>query len=95
MKPTATTDHGNVLAVSRAHQITTGIGKVRADVMASKVPKSGWQRLSCGPGAKRDRLYDWALIATDITQLLGYFLGAGTAPSLPALGASNQPGAVQ
>ncbi|NRQ32956.1 IS701 family transposase [Nonomuraea sp. NN258] len=55
---------GYVLAVSRAHQITTGAGKVRADVMAAKVPKSGWQRLSCGPGAKGERRYDWALIAT-------------------------------
>ncbi|MFI6910503.1 IS701 family transposase [Nonomuraea sp. NPDC050394] len=54
-----------VFAVSRAHQIATGVGKVRADVMAVKVPKSGWQRLSCGPGAKGERRYDWALIATD------------------------------
>ncbi|MGW2216769.1 IS701 family transposase [Nonomuraea sp. NPDC001684] len=54
-----------VLAVSRAHQITTGAGKVRAEIMAGKVPKSGWRRLSCGPGAKGERRYDWALIATD------------------------------
>lgn len=55
---------GYVLAVSRTHQITTGVGKVRADVMAAKVPNSGWQRLSCGAGAKGERRYDWALIAT-------------------------------
>nr|WP_188192354.1 IS701 family transposase [Nonomuraea sp. SYSU D8015] len=54
-----------VLAVSRSHQITTGAGKVRADVMAGKVPKTGWQRLSCGQGAKGERRYDLALIATD------------------------------
>jgi SRSO17 transposase len=54
-----------VLAVSRSHQITTAVSKVRADVMAGKVPKSGWQRLSCGAGAKGERRYDWALIATD------------------------------
>ncbi|MBB5140570.1 SRSO17 transposase [Thermocatellispora tengchongensis] len=53
-----------VLAVSRAHQITTGAGKVRADIMAGKVPRTGWQRLSCGPGAKGDRRYAWALVAT-------------------------------
>ncbi|MFI6176386.1 IS701 family transposase [Nonomuraea sp. NPDC051191] len=60
-------DHqiGYVLAVSRAHQITTGASKARADVMAAQVPRSGWQRLSCGPGAKSERRYDWALIATD------------------------------
>lgn len=56
---------GYVLAVSRSHQITTGVDKVRADVMAGKVPKSGWQRLSCGAGAKGERRYAWALIATD------------------------------
>lgn len=55
---------GYVLAVSRAHQISTGAGKVRADVMAARVPRSGWQRLSCGAGAKGERRYDWALIAT-------------------------------
>ncbi|WP_113702231.1 IS701 family transposase [Nonomuraea lactucae] len=54
-----------ILAVSRTHQITTGVGKTRADAMAGKVPRNGWQRLSCGPGAKGDRRYDWALIATD------------------------------
>ncbi|MFI9589054.1 IS701 family transposase [Nonomuraea sp. NPDC052265] len=56
---------GYVLAVSRSHQITTGVGKARADVMAGRVPRSGWQRLSCGAGAKGERRYDWALIATD------------------------------
>ncbi|MGW4413010.1 IS701 family transposase [Nonomuraea sp. NPDC004702] len=55
---------GYVVAVSRSHQITTGAGKVRADVMAGKVPRSGWQRLSCGAGAKGERRYDWALITT-------------------------------
>ncbi|WP_406318296.1 IS701 family transposase [Streptosporangium sp. NBC_01639] len=55
---------GYVLAVARDHQITTGAGKVRADVIAEKIPKAAWQRLSCGPGAKGERRYDWALIAT-------------------------------
>lgn len=55
---------GYVLAVSRAHQISTHAGKVRADAMAARVPRSGWQRLSCGAGAKGERRYDWALIAT-------------------------------
>jgi SRSO17 transposase len=39
---------GYVMAVSRSHQIVTGAGKIRADAMARKVPKGGWQRLSCG-----------------------------------------------
>lgn len=53
-----------VLAVARDHHITTRVGTIRADVMATKIPRSGWQRLSCGPGAKGERRYDWALIAT-------------------------------
>ncbi|MDP9840994.1 IS701 family transposase [Streptosporangium lutulentum] len=55
---------GYVLAVACDHQITTGAGKVRADVIVKKIPKAAWQRLSCGPGAKGERRYDWALIAT-------------------------------
>lgn len=39
--------------------------KVRADVLADKVRESGWQRLSYGAGAKGERLYAWALIATE------------------------------
>lgn len=53
-----------VLAVSCSHQITTGAGKIRADAITRQVPKAGWQRLSCGYGAKGDRRYDWALVAT-------------------------------
>jgi SRSO17 transposase len=53
-----------VLAVSRSHQIATGAGKIRADAMAQTIPRSGWQRLSCGEGAKGERRYDWALVAT-------------------------------
>lgn len=53
-----------VMAVSCDHQITTAAGKVRADVMAARVPRAGWQRLSCGAGSKGMRLYDWALVAT-------------------------------
>jgi SRSO17 transposase len=53
-----------VLAVSRSHQITTGAGKVRADAITARVPRTGWQRLSCGAGAKGERRYAWALIAT-------------------------------
>ncbi|GAA1014038.1 hypothetical protein Aple_042530 [Acrocarpospora pleiomorpha] len=55
---------GYVMAVSRDHQIITAAGKVRADVMAARVPRSGWQRLSCGAGSKGKRWYDWALVAT-------------------------------
>lgn len=53
-----------VLAVSCAHHVTTGVGRLRADVLAQTLPDSAWQRRSCGNGAKGHRWYDWALIAT-------------------------------
>ena len=28
--------------------------------LLAEVPADGWQRLSCGDGAKGPRLYDWA-----------------------------------
>jgi len=53
-----------VVAVSCDHRVPAGAGKViRADKLAAKIPAHGWQRVSCGPGSKGDRLYDWALAA--------------------------------
>jgi SRSO17 transposase len=34
----------------------------RVDEIASQLPKRAWKRLSAGPGAKGERLYDWALV---------------------------------
>ena len=36
--------------------------QVRADHLTSQVGKSGWQRLSAGPGAKGPRVYDWTTV---------------------------------
>ena len=49
---------GYVLAVSRDHVITTAAGRRRADEMAAALPKTAWQRLSCGNGAKGRRYHD-------------------------------------
>jgi SRSO17 transposase len=59
-------DHsvGYVLAVACDHQVRTAAGKLRVDALAGMVPQQGWQRLSCGDGAKGPRLYDWGLIDT-------------------------------
>ena len=44
------------------HPVPAGAGKtIRADRLAAKVPGRGWQTMSCGPGSKGERLYDWAL----------------------------------
>jgi SRSO17 transposase len=53
---------GYVLAVSRDHRVITGIGTRRAVEIAGRLPKHAWQRLSAGPGAKGQRLYDWAQV---------------------------------
>ena len=50
-----------VLAVSCDHRVPAGAGRViRADALASRLPRRAWQRLSAGKGAKGHRYYDWA-----------------------------------
>ncbi len=53
---------GYVLAVACSHEAPTRAGKFRADTLAAKVPKRGWQQLSAGAGAKGQRLYHWAVV---------------------------------
>jgi SRSO17 transposase len=51
-----------VVAVSCDTLVPAGAGKkIRADALAARVPGRGWQTMSCGPGSKGERLYDWAL----------------------------------
>jgi SRSO17 transposase len=51
-----------VMAVSCDARFATPTGPRRADELAASAPKHGWQRLSCGPGSKGHRLYDWLLV---------------------------------
>lgn len=53
---------GYVLAVARAHEVSTHAGQFRADTLTKKLPKRAWQKLSAGVGAKGHRFYDWAII---------------------------------
>jgi SRSO17 transposase len=53
-----------VMAVPCSEQVATAAGRLRADGLAARVPRDGWQRMSCGDGSKGPRLYDWALVAT-------------------------------
>jgi SRSO17 transposase len=57
---------GYVLAIACNRPVPTHLGPVRADTLATTVPKRAWQRLSAGPGAKGERFYDWALL--DLTR---------------------------
>ena len=57
---------GYVFAVPADHQLTTsGGGSMRADQALHLVEPDGWNRRSCGEGAKGQRYYEWAWIATD------------------------------
>ena len=49
-----------MLAVARSHQVTTGLGVLRTDLLAAGLPRSAWQRMSAGRGAKGHRYYDWS-----------------------------------
>lgn len=51
-----------VMAIPCKQELPTAAGKRRADTLARLVPKTTWQRRSCGDGAKGPRLYDWALV---------------------------------
>jgi SRSO17 transposase len=54
-----------VMAVSCDHQVTLPTGKHRADRLAAALAADAWQRVSCGPGSKGQRYYDWAWIHLD------------------------------
>jgi len=53
---------GYVLAVSSGQRIWAELRQERVDAVAKGLPEKHWKRLSCGPGTKGDRLYDWAFV---------------------------------
>lgn len=53
---------GYVLAIGCDRRVRTAAGSLRADEITANLPRRAWQKLSAGPGAKGQRLYDWALI---------------------------------
>jgi SRSO17 transposase len=55
---------GYVLAVARTCQVVTGARACPAGMIASRLPRSAWQRYSSGQGAKGHRYYDWAWVST-------------------------------
>jgi SRSO17 transposase len=56
---------GYVLAVACDHSVRVGRTACRVDALAAKVPARAWQQVSCGPGAKGHRWYDWAFCRLD------------------------------
>ncbi|MER6031663.1 IS701 family transposase [Streptomyces sp. NPDC001851] len=53
-------DVGYVVAVPKSQQIKSLAGIWRIDQLIDEAPGDAWQRLTCGDGAKRPRIYDWA-----------------------------------
>ena len=51
-----------VLSVTKAQAVWYGFEQQSVETLAATMSDSGWQRLSCGEGAKGERLYDWSLI---------------------------------
>jgi len=53
---------GYAVAVRSDFAVTTGFRQVRARALLAEIPPAAWQRLSCGPGRKGPRTYDWAIV---------------------------------
>jgi SRSO17 transposase len=53
---------GHVLGVSRNHYIWMGLQQQPVAVVAPRVPRKVWQRLSAGSGSKGPRWFDWAAL---------------------------------
>jgi SRSO17 transposase len=51
-----------VLAVNSTHKVWYGFEQIAVEGLLMGQPKQVWQRLSCGTGAKGERLYDWAFL---------------------------------
>lgn len=56
---------GYVVGVRTDFAVCVGFRQVRVKALLGGVPADAWHRLSCGPGAKGPRWYDWALCRTN------------------------------
>ena len=51
---------GYVVGVRTDHAVCVGFRQVRVRALLAEIPADGWQRRSCGDGAKGPRWYAWA-----------------------------------
>ncbi len=54
---------GYVVAISSNTHLFLNGRRTRVDEHVKAMPKRVWRRLSCGPGLKGERLYDWAFVS--------------------------------
>lgn len=52
---------GYVVGVRTDFAAWAGFRQVRVGALLAGIPADSWHRLSCGPGSKGPRVYDWAL----------------------------------
>ena len=56
---------GYAVGVRSDHCVCVGFRQARVKALLAEVPADGWHRVSCGPGAKGPRWYDWAVTPTN------------------------------
>jgi len=61
-----------VLAVPTDTRLGWEQGQIRAQTLARRLGEQEWQTLSCGAGAKGERLFDWACLPLDAPEQEGF-----------------------
>jgi SRSO17 transposase len=56
---------GYVVGVRTDFPVRIGLRQYRAKALLAGVPAGAWHRVSCAPGSKGPRLYDWAVTMTN------------------------------
>lgn len=64
-----------VLAIKWDLRLPWEGGQIRAKTLAKRLPASAWQPLSCGAGAKGERLFAWAYVPLDAPEQEGFVYG--------------------
>ena len=66
---------GYVVAISSNTHLFLGGRRTRVDDHVQQMPQRVWCRLSCGPGLKGERLYDWAFVSWPHPEDAGFTRG--------------------
>ncbi len=66
---------GYVVAISSATHLFLKGRRTKVSEQLPQIPPAAWQRLSCGSGAKGERIYDWALVTWPSPEAEGWRRG--------------------